>query len=106
MQRRILIFISNKTDIPYHNTYKWIILSKIGQNVPKYEFGNILCYNMPQEEVARLQGKQPKILRDFMIYLTTIKGKSMRTRKEYEYDLTLFFRFLKITYEDLEIEKN
>ena len=52
-----------------------------------------------------MQGKQPKILRDFMIYLTTIKGKSMRTRKEYEYDLTLFFRFLKITYEDLEIEK-
>ncbi len=52
-----------------------------------------------------MQGKQPKILRDFLIYLTTIKGKSMRTRKEYEYDLTLFFRFLKITYEDLDIEK-
>ncbi|WP_455675240.1 tyrosine recombinase XerC [Pradoshia sp.] len=52
-----------------------------------------------------LQGQQPKILRDFLIYLTTIKGKSMRTRKEYEYDLTLFFRFLKITYEELEIER-
>ncbi|PQD94568.1 recombinase XerC [Pradoshia eiseniae] len=52
-----------------------------------------------------MQGKQPKLLRDFLIYLTTIKGKSMRTRKEYEYDLTLFFRFLKITYEGLEIEK-
>ncbi|WP_010287481.1 tyrosine recombinase XerC [Kurthia massiliensis] len=37
--------------------------------------------------------KQPKILRDFLIYLTAIKGKSRRTRDEYEYDLTLFFRF-------------
>ncbi len=67
--------------------------------------GTFLCYNMPRGEVAALQGKQPKILRDFLIYLTTIKGKSMRTRKEYEYDLTLFFRFLKITYEDLDIER-
>ena len=52
-----------------------------------------------------MQGQQPKILRDFLIYLTTIKGKSMRTRKEYEYDLILFFRFLKITYEGLELEE-
>lgn len=37
--------------------------------------------------------KLPKIMRDFLVYLTTIKGKSHRTRKEYEYDLTLFFRF-------------
>lgn len=37
---------------------------------------------------------QPKLLRDFLVYLTTIRGKSMRTRKEYEYDLTLFFRFI------------
>ncbi|EON72293.1 tyrosine recombinase XerC [Lysinibacillus sphaericus] len=35
----------------------------------------------------------PKIMKDFLVYLTTIKGKSQRTRKEYEYDLTLFFRF-------------
>lgn len=35
----------------------------------------------------------PKLLKDFLIYLTTIKGKSFRTRKEYEYDLLLFFRF-------------
>ncbi|AMW99066.1 tyrosine recombinase XerC [Rummeliibacillus stabekisii] len=37
--------------------------------------------------------KKPKILRDFLIYLTAIKGKSKRTRDEYEYDLTLFLRF-------------
>ena len=33
-------------------------------------------------------------MRDFFIYLTTIKGKSERTRKEYEYDLTLLSRFM------------
>ena len=67
--------------------------------------GTFLCYNMGHREVSTLQGQQPKILRDFLIYLTTIKGKSMRTRKEYEYDLILFFRFLKITYEGLELEE-
>lgn len=43
----------------------------------------------------------PKILKDFLIYLTTITGKSPRTRKEYEYDLVLFFRFLKSVEEDI-----
>ncbi|WP_016992677.1 hypothetical protein [Lysinibacillus boronitolerans] len=38
--------------------------------------------------------KQPKFMKDFLVYLTTIKGKSQRTRKEYEYDLTLFFSLL------------
>ncbi|WP_391209848.1 tyrosine-type recombinase/integrase [Psychrobacillus sp. L4] len=42
-----------------------------------------------------MQRELPKILKDFLVYLTTIKGKSVRTRKEYEYDITLFFRFLK-----------
>lgn len=41
------------------------------------------------------QLKLPKYLRDFLIYLTTITGKSPRTRKEYEYDLVLFLRFIK-----------
>lgn len=35
----------------------------------------------------------PKYIRDFLVYLTAIKGKSQRTRKEYEYDLLLFLRF-------------
>ncbi|MCM0623855.1 site-specific integrase [Lysinibacillus sp. OL1_EC] len=48
--------------------------------------------------------KQPKFMKDFLVYLTTIKGKSQRTRKEYEYDLTLFFRFHKAGQEDLDIE--
>ncbi|WP_332645742.1 tyrosine recombinase XerC [Lysinibacillus sp. 54212] len=47
------------------------------------------------------QGKLPKILKDFLIYLTTITGKSQRTRNEYQYDLVLVFRFLKAVQEDL-----
>ncbi|WP_341302872.1 tyrosine recombinase XerC [Lysinibacillus sp. FSL H8-0500] len=45
--------------------------------------------------------KLPKIIKDFLIYLTTIKGKSQRTRKEYEYDLLLFFRFHKAVQDDI-----
>ncbi|MEK5232083.1 tyrosine recombinase XerC [Lysinibacillus sp. FSL K6-0232] len=45
--------------------------------------------------------KLPKIIKDFLVYLTTIKGKSQRTRKEYEYDLLLFFRFHKAVQEDV-----
>lgn len=44
----------------------------------------------------------PKLLKDFLIYLTTIKGKSIRTRKEYEYDLTLFLTFLRAIENDLD----
>ncbi|MFF2752934.1 tyrosine recombinase XerC [Psychrobacillus sp. NPDC058041] len=47
----------------------------------------------------------PKLLKDFLVYLTTIKGKSLRTRKEYEYDMTLFFRFLKAVGDDIKIDK-
>lgn len=49
--------------------------------------------------------KQPKFLRDFLIYLTTITGKSQRTRKEYEYDLILFMRFLKAIEEDIPLDR-
>ncbi len=45
----------------------------------------------------------PKIMKDFLVYLTTIKGKSQRTRKEYEYDLTLFFRFHLAMENDMDI---
>ncbi|MBQ0140237.1 MAG: tyrosine recombinase XerC [Kurthia sp.] len=37
--------------------------------------------------------QMPKYIQDFLVYLTAIKGKSQRTRKEYEYDLLLFIRF-------------
>ncbi|WP_235728325.1 site-specific integrase [Kurthia senegalensis] len=47
--------------------------------------------------------KNPKVLKDFLIYLTAIKGKSKRTRDEYEYDLTLFFKFLIALERDLDV---
>lgn len=43
-------------------------------------------------------------MRDFLIYLTTIKGKSKRTRQEYEYDIALFLRFFTAMQHDLSIE--
>ena len=38
----------------------------------------------------------PRILRDFLTYTDTIRGKSKNTTKEYFYDLRTFFRYLKI----------
>ena len=38
----------------------------------------------------------PMILRDFLNYIETIKGKSRNTVKEYFYDLRMFLRFLKL----------
>ena len=38
----------------------------------------------------------PQILREFLIYLQTIKGKSEKTVNEYYLDLRTFFRFLKL----------
>ncbi|QFG01158.1 recombinase XerC [Psychrobacillus glaciei] len=52
-----------------------------------------------------MQRELPKILKDFLVYLTTIKGKSVRTRKEYEYDITLFLRFLKAVEGDIKFDK-
>ena len=52
-----------------------------------------------------MQKELPKIVKDFLVYLTTIKGKSIRTRKEYEYDITLFLRFLIAVEDDMDIAK-
>lgn len=40
--------------------------------------------------------EMPQILRDFLNYLQTIKGKSINTVQVYFYDLRVFFRFLKL----------
>ncbi len=40
--------------------------------------------------------EMPSVLRDFLNYLQTIKGKSINTVQVYFYDLRVFFRFLKI----------
>lgn len=49
--------------------------------------------------------QKPKILRDFLVYLSAIKGKSKRTRDEYDYDLTLFMKFMRAIQEDLNIDE-
>ncbi len=40
--------------------------------------------------------EMPAILKDFLNYMQTIKGKSINTVQVYFYDLRIFFRFLKI----------
>lgn len=40
--------------------------------------------------------EMPPVLRDFLNYLQTIKGKSINTITVYFYDLRVFFRFLKV----------
>lgn len=40
--------------------------------------------------------EMPLVLKDFLNYLQTIKGKSINTIQVYFYDLRVFFRFLKI----------
>ena len=37
----------------------------------------------------------PRLLRDFLTYISTIQGKSAKTAHEYYLDLRLFFRVLK-----------
>ena len=50
----------------------------------------------------------PVVLKDFLNYMQTIRGKSPNTIKEYYYDLRLFLRFIKIqkgiTNQDIEFE--
>ncbi len=40
--------------------------------------------------------EMPDVLRDFLNYLQTIKGKSINTVQVYFYDMRVFFRFLKL----------
>ncbi len=52
--------------------------------------------------------EMPQLLKDFLNYMETIKGKSPNTTKEYFYDLRLFFRFIiqqnDSSYKDYDIE--
>lgn len=47
----------------------------------------------------------PAIVKDFLNYMETIKGKSKNTTKEYYYDLRLFLRFMK-SYKSLTNEND
>lgn len=56
--------------------------------------------------MKRANGQEcSKIVNDFLIYMTTIRGKSPRTRQEYRYDLLLFFRFLRAVQHDIALEQ-
>lgn len=46
-----------------------------------------------------------KELNDFLTYLIVIKGKSLRTKTEYKYDLSLFLKYLKINKQGLNIKE-
>ena len=46
-------------------------------------------------DLATLNATAP-ILRDFLVYSETIKGKATKTIEQYYLDLTLFFKFLKL----------
>ncbi len=45
----------------------------------------------------------PELLRDYLNYMTVIKGRSENTVKEYYYDLRLFFRYIHAIANDLDI---
>lgn len=45
------------------------------------------------------RNKLPKTVKNFLSYMSSIKGASKGTIQGYEYDLILFFRFLKIHYD-------
>lgn len=91
-------------------TGTFVLLRKKGHifviKFPNLYLGTFFRGKIERIEVIFLQKTQlPKIMKDFLVYLTTIKGKSHRTRKEYEYDLTLFFRFHLAMQNDIEIER-
>lgn len=45
----------------------------------------------------------PRVLKNFLIYMETIRGKSPKTVNEYFLDLRMFFRFLKNNGDDMSI---
>ena len=55
-----------------------------------------ILYNREEKkEMYNMYNDAPPIIRDFLNYMETIKGKSKNTVKEYFYDLRLFIRFIK-----------
>lgn len=53
----------------------------------------VRCFVMPQVQVNFFD--VPQIAQDFLFYMMTIKGRSVRTVAAYHVDLRLFFRYLK-----------
>lgn len=48
----------------------------------------------------------PKILKDYLSYLSSVKGVSNNTLVAYAYDLTLFFKFLKVHNNEITLSKD
>lgn len=67
--------------------------------------GTLFCDKMGGRRGVVMKRELPKIVKDFLVYLTTIRGKSIRTRKEYEYDISLCLRFLIAVENDHDLTK-
>lgn len=52
--------------------------------------------NDKRKRTGKLTDEAPPIIREFLIYLKTVQGKSEKTVNEYFLDLRTFFRFIKI----------
>lgn len=50
--------------------------------------------------------KSPPVVRDFLLYLETIKARSEKTISEYFIDLRVFFRFMKIKFDIVDPKSN
>lgn len=46
-------------------------------------------------EVFSYNEPKPQVIRDFLAYIETVKGKSAQTAREYYLDLRMFFRYIK-----------
>ncbi|MBR4029974.1 MAG: recombinase XerC, partial [Clostridia bacterium] len=51
-----------------------------------------------------LISEQPFVYREFLMYMQSIKGKSLSTVKEYALDLRIFFEFI-MKYKNLPTEQ-
>ena len=62
-----------------------------------------------EKPMSEYAADAPRILRDFLTYISTIQGKSAKTAHEYYLDLRLFFRVLKhnkrLVPQDMPIEQ-
>ena len=76
-----------------------------------FDFLFLCIYNIDGDIMNAYQEKQPQIIQDYIVYLTTVKNRSQKTVKEYYLDIRMFFRFVKLnrglvpeqSLEDIEI---
>jgi integrase/recombinase XerD len=71
-------------------------ISSIKQSYAKIKVNRIIPKESKSQQKFNDQSESPERLREFLNYLSTIKGKSNNTVEGYQIDLTLFFKFLKL----------